>query len=107
MRVLLSTLAILALTTPAFANEMNNDPEGSIQKSTSSAVQPSANEDTSASNLEPAAGDETVKETKTTKTVKSAEHPAKKVNHKQKVTKTTTEKHTEVDGTPAPTRATE
>lgn len=37
MRTLLSTLALLAIVAPAYANDMNNNPEGSIEKSTISA----------------------------------------------------------------------
>lgn len=37
MRTLLSTLALLAIVAPAYANDMNHNPEGSIEKSTVSA----------------------------------------------------------------------
>jgi hypothetical protein len=37
MRALLSTLAIMTIISPAFASEMNKDPEGSIEQSTISA----------------------------------------------------------------------
>jgi hypothetical protein len=68
MRVLLSTLAIMAVIAPAYANDMNRDPEGSIKQSTiisnepaqpvpTKAMKPAISQNASSvAKMEPAAG---------------------------------------------------
>lgn len=114
MRLLLTTLAVMAVATPAFAVENSRDPEGSIQQSDAVAHQADGTStQMNADNVygyEPAAGQET---TSAERAMVKNEPTAKadRAHHKQKTTKSThaahkkaAEKIHDAEGTVAPSR---
>ena len=119
MRLLLTTLAVMAVATPAFAVENSRDPEGSIQQSDAVSHQADGTSTQmnaeGASRYEPAAGQETTASGRVVahnepvtkgdraaatkmKTTKST-HMSHHTSHKKQ-----TEKLNDAEGTVAPSR---